>query len=298
MRKPFRLGVSTSSFIHLMPREVAQVMYGSAIKGIPGVLDARQNRLMAGFTRQIMNAVNASEIESVECYDSTVWNSKPLLSVMRKDPKVEFWSVHAPYGYFTDASSPDETTRQNAIEACKDTLEFAAGLRAKVVVCHPGSNIPHDVPMEKRLEFSAETLAEIALCAGERGIKIAIEPMPKTEPGNSLEAVLWIIDRIGMPNVGVNFDVNHLFPAEAIPGLIRQANGRIVNAHISDQDGEEQHWLPFQGNLDWKAVLAAFAEAGYEGPLIYETHIRNAENCEEIVDMIVENYNLLMELAP
>lgn len=281
-----------------MPAEIARVMYDSAIRGVPGALDDRQNRLMAAFTREIMEAVNASGIETVECYHSTVWDREPLLNVMRVDSKVEFWSVHAPYGYFVDPSSPDEASRDGVIAACEDTLEFAAGLGAKLIVVHPGSNVSHDVSKEARLEFAAETLSEVARLADARGIMVAIEPLPKNEPGNSLDAVLWLIDRIGMPNVGVNFDVNHLFPAEAIPDLIRQAGNRIINAHISDQDGEEQHWLPMTGKLDWKAVLAALAEAGYDGPLIYETHISDAESCEQIARMIMENYDKLIELAP
>ncbi len=98
--------------------------------------------------------------------------------------------------------------------------------------------------------------------------------------------------------MGVNFDVNHLFPPEAIPGMIRKAGSRILNVHVSDQDGIERHWLPFAGTMDWAEVLKALTDAGYTGPLIYETHIRDASNCMEAGRIIVDNYHRLIELAP
>jgi sugar phosphate isomerase/epimerase len=175
-------------------------------------------------------------------------------------------------------------------------VNVAKRLGAKVVVAHPGSNTDYGVPKQTRLEIAADNIRKVAGKAAESGIKIAVEPLPKQEPGNTLDEVLWIIERIDRDNVGINFDVNHLFPPEAIPSLIRKAGNKIFSVHISDQDGNERHWLPFMGALDWKEVLSALKETGYQGPLIYETHIRDVKTCEEVGRAVVENYKCLSKL--
>ncbi len=97
--------------------------------------------------------------------------------------------------------------------------------------------------------------------AGEKGMDIGVEPLPKDEIGSSLDEVFAVIERIDRPNVGINFDVNHLYPPEEIPSLIRRAGPLMMSVHISDQDGQERHWLPFEGTLDWREVIAALVDA-------------------------------------
>lgn len=298
MLKPLRLGVSGSSFIYVMPREVLRAAYGPALRERPRRFDDHHNGLMTGFMRDLARVVSESRIEAMECYHSTCWDSEPIIEILRGTPNVEFWSVHAPYGRYADLSSPDPEAREGAVYAYGHGIGVAARLGAEVVVVHPGANDQYDVPKQTRIDFSVETLKAVADTAGEQGIRLAVEPLPKREAGNTLDEVLEILAKVDRPNVGINFDVNHLFPPEDIPALIRKAGDLIFSVHISDQDGEERHWLPLAGSLDWQAVLAALVEVGYKGPLIYETHIKEVTNCEEAARAVVENYERLIELAP
>jgi sugar phosphate isomerase/epimerase len=279
-----------------MPREVVHAMSSFVKTGSPGKLDDRLNRMMADFTRDMMSAINPSEISALECYHSTIWDANQVLEPILDHPNVEFWSVHAPYGRQFDPSSPNPDIRGDAVEAYCGAVDVARRLGAKVVVAHPGSQAEYDMPRRERLTLIPDVIGKVADYAAEYGIKIAVEPLPKHEPGSSLEEVLWVLDQINRPNVGVNFDVNHLFPADAIPDLIRKAGNRILSVHISDQDDTERHWMPFEGKLDWNAVLDALGEVGYDGPLIYETHVKNADSCADIARMVVDNYHRLMRL--
>ena len=281
----------------MMPRELLLAAYSGSNGRMPVVFDDRQNAMMADFMSEIMHTVNNKQIDALECYHSVSYNNNAILKVMLDNPNVEFWSVHAPYGKYADPSSPDVEIRQNSIKSFANAIDVASKLGSKVIVSHPGTQVEYDVPKQNRLEFSAETLKQVADMAGEHNLNIAVEPLPKNEAGSSLDEVLWIIEQINRPNVGINFDVNHLFPAEAIPGLIRKAGSLIKSMHISDQDGQERHWLPFKGTLDWKDILKALKETGYTGPLIYETHISDAQNCEEVGQMVVDNYKRLINLA-
>ena len=292
----FPLGISGSSFSYQMPRELVVAAYLDAQvgRGIP--FDDRRNRMMLNFMREMMDTVNSSEIESMECYHSLAWDKEPILELMLDKPHVEFRSVHAPYGLFGNPSSPVPEERDGALAGYLDSLKVATRLGAEVIVAHPGVDIIYDAPRETMLHHSADTIRKAAEAAGEHGVKIGIEPLPKREIGNSLDEVLRLVEMIGLPNVGITFDLNHVFPPEKIPELIRKAGGLIVNVHASDQDGAERHWLPLQGKLDWRAVLQALTESGYNGPLIYETHLKDAQSCREVITAVVENYGKLADV--
>ncbi|MGC8861586.1 MAG: sugar phosphate isomerase/epimerase family protein [Armatimonadota bacterium] len=289
--RPLRPGISGSSFAYLMPRELVVAAYLDAREGRPIAFDRRQNRIMVDFMREMMDAINDSPIAAMECYHSLAWDNEPILELLLDRPRVEFWSVHAPYGRYFDPSSPEVEGRDGALAGLLDSIRVARRLGAKVVVAHPGVDIVYDTPREIRLGHAADTIRRAAEVAGESGIKIGIEPMPKREIGNSLDEVLRLVEMIDMANAGITFDTNHVFPPGKVPELIRRAGGLIVNVHVSDQDGIERHWLPGDGKLDWHAVLAALKDTGFSGPLIYETHIRDAMDCGELVRRVVENYS-------
>lgn len=300
--RPLRLGISGSSFIYVMPTELRVAAYVTTVKETSAKLDSRLNEMMIDFTRDMMRTVNnIAETDTgcaLECYYSSAWDSEAMLEVVRDDPKVELWSVHGPYGRHFDLSAPEASVRENAVSACLDAISLAANLRAKIVVAHPGANEPYDTPRADRLKTSIDPFRRIADFAGDKGIKIAIEPLPKAELGCRLVEVIEIVEKVDRPNVGINFDVNHQFPPDAIPGMIRQAGSLILSMHISDQDGVERHWLPFKGTLNWQEILTALIDIGYTGPLIYETHIHDVDTCDQAGRIIVENYKQLIQLSP
>lgn len=272
---------------------MVKAVFVTAQHGVPRKLDDRQNGLMVEFMRQMMRAMGRPEVACMECYHSMVWDRDAVLDVVAADTSVEHWSVHAPYGRCFDPSSPDPDIRRGAAAAAADAIDAAVRIGAQVVVVHPGADVAYPVSRDERLDHAVDTLGLAADLAAANGIRMAVEPMPKSEVGNTLDELLEIVDRLDSPVVGVNFDVNHLFPPEEIPAMIRRTGSRILSVHVSDQDGEERHWLPFEGDIDWRETLEALGETGYEGPLIYETHIRGAQTCDDVVSAIVDNYEQL-----
>lgn len=301
MPRPLRLGISGSSFIFVMPDELRVAAYVTPVKGVPAKLDERLNTMMLDFTREMMLAVN--EVASggtgcaLECYYSSSWDTDAVVRTVLDNPGVELWSVHGPYGRHFDLSSDAESVRENGVAAYFETIEIAAEIGARLVVAHSGANENYGLPKSERLNLSIDPFRRIADYAGERGVVVALEPLPKSEVGSRLEDVIEIIEKVNRPNIGINFDVNHQFPPEAIPAMIRQAGARILSMHISDQDGIERHWLPFRGTLDWPEILKALVEIGYTGPLIYETHIHDVPTCDQVCEIIVENYNRLIQMV-
>jgi len=281
-----------------MPQELLAGAYRASVAGTLVKFDDHLNDLMVEFMRDMMHALNTLDIAAFECYHSLAWDRDRILDVALENPNVEFWSAHAPYGLHCDPSSPVEAAREGAVAGFIDTVEVAARLGARIVITHPGIDYECDLPRETRIRWVVDVLRRAADTAGERGISLAVEPLPKREIGSTLDELLDVVDTVNRPNVGVNFDVNHLYPPEAIPGMIRKVGSRLLSVHVSDQDGIERHWLPFQGTMDWAEVLRALTDIGYTGPLIYEAHIHDVSNCEEAGRIIVNNYQRLIRLAP
>jgi sugar phosphate isomerase/epimerase len=137
-------------------------------------------------------------------------------------------------------------------------------------------------------EAVVDGFASAARIADTAGIRLAIEPHPYRWVSSG-QGILRLIERTGAPNLGLNFDPSHLFPAGDMPHYVVLALGdRIFNTHFSDNEGHTNaHWRPGRGKIDWTAIFAALKAINYTGPITLEledapgsshwTHMRDAE---------------------
>ncbi len=136
-------------------------------------------------------------------------------------------------------------------------------------------------------EVVVEGFAAACAIAADAGLRVAIEPHPYRWVSSG-QGMLRLIERTGAPNLGLNFDPSHLFPAGDMPHyVVLQLRDRIYNTHFSDNEGHTNaHWRPGRGKIDWKAIFAALKAIGYSGPITLEledapgashwTHFREA----------------------
>jgi sugar phosphate isomerase/epimerase len=84
--------------------------------------------------------------------------------------------------------------------------------------------------------------------------------------------MLRLIDHVGSPALGMNFDPSHLFPCGEIPHVvIYELGARVFHCHFSDNDAVTNvHWRPGEGKIDWRAVLRALRETGFDGTISIE----------------------------
>jgi sugar phosphate isomerase/epimerase len=123
---------------------------------------------------------------------------------------------------------------------------------------------------------------------------VAIELLPRTCLGNTVEELGELIRRLGDETFGVCLDVNHLMDRYGeLPDEIRKLGPRLITTHLSDYDGvDEKHWLPGRGVIDWKAVKEALGEIGYKGPFNYECHLPG-DTPGERIQAVEENFRWL-----
>lgn len=116
-----------------------------------------------------------------------------------------------------------------------------------------------------------DAMRQCAEYAERSNIRYSLEPHPFRYGSNS-DGMLRLLDAVGSPALGVNFDPSHTFPSGEIPHTtVYRLNKRIFHCDFSDNDGMTNvHWRPGKGKMDWKSVFVALKAVGYEGVVSLE----------------------------
>ena len=147
-------------------------------------------------------------------------------------------------------------------------MQWAQILGAKTVVLHPR--------VEETKEQNLEMLKGWARWAARFEIRVAVENMHDMIPdiagrrafGATPSELLWLAEETNPELVGVCWDVNHAHVQKLDQyEAIKELGEHLFHVHVTDTttDSEEQHLLPFEGKVDWKAVIKALREINYEG---------------------------------
>jgi sugar phosphate isomerase/epimerase len=116
-----------------------------------------------------------------------------------------------------------------------------------------------------------DAMRQCAKYAESAGTRYSLEPHPFRYGGNT-DGMLRLLDAVGSPALGVNFDPSHTFPAADFPNItIYRLNKRIFHCDFSDNDGTTNvHWRPGKGKIDWDAAFRALKDIGYNGVVSLE----------------------------
>jgi D-psicose/D-tagatose/L-ribulose 3-epimerase len=120
-----------------------------------------------------------------------------------------------------------------------------------------------------------ENLAPVVDHGGERGVKVAIEPLVRYETSliNTVEQALEAIDGLPPEGCGLLFDTYHANVEERDVGAaLRAAGDRLAHFHASAND----RGAPGADHVDWVGVRDGLRAIGYEGPAVIESF--TAEN--------------------
>lgn len=122
----------------------------------------------------------------------------------------------------------------------------------------------------------AESLRPVVDHAGERGVRLGVEPLVRYETSvlNTVEQALTAIDPLPAEACGLLVDTYHANVEErGVAAALRLAGDRLVHVHACANDrgapGPDD-------NLDWDAIAGALRDVGYDGALVIESF--TAEN--------------------
>ncbi len=198
-------------------------------------------------------------------------------------------------------TSEDPQARLYARETFRRVIEAAHALGSKSVTTttpYPFGLMPDnfpkvvDIPQMPMLEVRADIrrdwnanwnlfvdeMGVYCQMAAQAGLRMLVEAHPHRWI-YSTDSLLRLVENVKADNLGFNFDPSHLFHCGELPQCsIYRAGKAIGHVHISDNDTyTNAHWQPGQGKMDWKAMLQAFSDIGYDGALSIE--LENVPGC-------------------
>ena len=162
---------------------------------------------------------------------------------------------------FTD---PDPAIRQAAIERIHDHIPLAARFGAVIIIGLIRGVVKPGVERDQAMDWLTEALQHCCQSAWNEGVRLALEPINRYETSliNTVAEGFNLIDAVGMPNFGLLLDTFHMNIEEPrIEESIRACGSRIFHFHVADSN--RRH--PGAGHLDFRSILRALQETGYEG---------------------------------
>lgn len=141
-------------------------------------------------------------------------------------------------------------------------------------------------------EIGLNRIKKIVDYAKELGIKVAFENL-------KIKGYLeYVIKNIDNDNIGICYDSGHChahFKDEFDWELFKN---KIYAVHLHDNDGtDDQHLLPYDGTIDWKAVVKKLNDANYLGPVTLELCYRNEYLELGVEEFYKEGYEIGGKLA-
>lgn len=160
----------------------------------------------------------------------------------------------------------DPLRREEFKAAVQKAISYATALGVRQVNCLVGKKLPGATydrqrgALVRNLRLAADMLAAA-------GLRLLVEPINFFDmPGfylNSPKQGLKLLAAIGHPNIYLQYDVYHAQRVEGELINTLQANmARIGHIQIADTPGRHQ---PGTGEINYRAVLAAIDNAGYDG---------------------------------
>lgn len=164
----------------------------------------------------------------------------------------------------------DASKAAQAEARLRDLVEFAAAVGAPLVTIGSfrGRLAGYGPGARERL---VAVLRAAALYAGERGVRLALEPLNRYESDvvNTAEQGLALAQEVGHPALGLLLDTYHVNIEESSwtePFRRLMAAGLLWHVHL----GDNNRLAPGRGLIDFPAVVATLRQVGYDGFLSAE----------------------------
>jgi L-ribulose-5-phosphate 3-epimerase len=177
------------------------------------------------------------------------------------------WRKHRPT-LLEDA--PEERARR--LHFLERAIEIATALQGPCVSLWSGARPEGSAATPGELdERLVSGLARLCRRAAETGVRLAFEP----EPGMHVETMAdfdRIAGAVAHPAFALTLDVGHAHLTEdSAADTVRRYAGRLANVHLEGMRRPvHDHLVPWEGDLDLAAVIAALDEVGYTGPATFE----------------------------
>lgn len=191
---------------------------------------------------------------------------------------------------------PERRQREAALDEIKRSLELAEYVQLDYAVMHLGNPKEKFTPVA--FEYAYSAIAQIRAFAG---VEVVLENIPnEISTMERLEEFKRVSEA---SDIGICYDTGH----GHIQGTTAGLNG-IRTTHVHDNNGEkDEHLWPFEGTLNWPALIEKLVLANYNGPFTFEARgeeiskgLEVRERLEELwqeARSSIEEYRLKYDLS-
>ncbi len=198
------------------------------------------------------------------------------------------WSFHLPFSPFIEIDISSRGLRKKSVKYLKELIDKASSIGISNFVVHPSAEPIINRYRNFRMEYSKESLNELAEYAEAKGSNILCENLPRSCLGKDSSEILDLISINDKLNIV--FDTNHLLFEDCID-FLRKTGDKIKSVHISDYDFiNERHWLPGEGRINWHDLYQALLDVGYNGPWLYEVSFSTPSNLKRKRDLTCADF--------
>lgn len=176
---------------------------------------------------------------------------------------LDYEMLHAPFGHINDIWLEGEGG-DAMLKELKDCVDRCAKVGAKFAVVHlsSGENPPSIT------DIGRARWAKLAEYAKDSKVQIAFENQRK------LANLAWAMETFSPEDsVGFCWDCGHEVCFASGREYMPLFGDRLICTHIHDNEGvrnKDDHWIPFDGNLDYNRFAQHIRRSGYQGTLMLE----------------------------
>lgn len=200
-----------------------------------------------------------------------------------KDCGLEMYQCHAPYARVT-ISDPEFYTQLQ--KQTVRSIYAAKYMDCPNIIAHPV--LHRDFCDGKNKELARQTTLDyfsaLVPALKETGVTMCIENLffyineeKRWAPnycsdGEDLCDIIDTLNKMHDPYFAACIDTGHAVVAQRDPAeMIRILGHRVKVLHIQDNLGiRDEHLIPTEGKINWKAVATALGEVGYQGTFNFE----------------------------
>lgn len=219
------------------------------------------------------------DVRRKQCFCDDDWEARLEETIAAaKEHNVTFFQSHPPYrpGCFAHFEDPEDDAFFRTME--RRALEITARVGGAWAVLHPVCDPALGEDYDAQIALNHSVFDDMVEQATKLGIGVAFENMIQF-PGTPYkfssrpEELMALCDSYNLPNVGICWDFGHanLMVSDRHEEVLRLLGKRIKVTHVHDNLGvQDNHFMPFMGDIPWEKLMPVMKEIGYEGTLNLE----------------------------
>ncbi len=205
--------------------------------------------------------------------DPSDWDPASAADVLREhDLGATVCAVMPPGRELVAADRATVGATQRYVRCCVDA---AAALGSGVVAGPLYASVGRKWRVEaagrrKLMRELAANLAPLAEYAGERGVRLAVEPLNRFETSliNTADQAMEVVEAVDSSALGILLDTFHMnIEEQDLPAAIRSVGDRLFHFHSCAND----RGAPGADHLDWDGIAVALHDVGYDGAVVIES---------------------------